>query len=929
MDNAKICLWKREIRRRLASLQLAPAREAAIVEELAQHLDDCYAELLSGGASETEACQQTLAELSGSDLLQRELRRVERQYNQEPIVLGINRRTNMIADLWQDLRYGVRMLRKQPSFTLIAMLTLALGIGANTALFSVVDAVLLRMLPVKAPEQLVLLSRNTGGTMTDNISFGMYERLRDHDRTLVGLLAYYPLRLTASIEGQPEPALRGQLVTGNYFDVLGVSAARGRTMTPDDDRTPGAHPVCVISDGYWQRRFGGDPNVIGKTIALSNHPFTIIGVTPPEFFGTEVGAAMDITVPLTMQEQVMPGIRTFVSGGGNPFRLLGRLQAGATMAQAQASLGLLYQQYMADEFQRISTRAKGKPADPKMLAERLQVASGSHGLSALRRQFSRSLFVLMGVVALVLLIACANVAGLMLARAVTRRQEMAVRLALGASRGRLMRQLLTESLLLAGLGGLFGLLLAWWGTRLLLPWLSQGEIPLHLSFKPDLRLLAFTAAAALLTTMLCGFAPAWLATRVELQAALKQETGQRGARLGFGQVFVVAQVALSLLLLVGAGLFVRSLQKLQQVDTGFARENVVVLKLEPVGSDRKWNVLAQLTTMYDELLRRVQALPGVQAASLIGYSPMSRREWLAMGGTPENMTTVSAPPSFDEEMEIHWTQIYPNSFAALGIPLVAGRDFNAQDNQQAPRVAIINESMARRFFGNQSPVGRSFNWGWSGSQLEIVGVAKDVKYRSFREQERPMFYTPFLQPGTSRGQMTLVVRTTGDAVSLAAMLQREARALDPAMPMFTAETLAAQVNASLAQERLMAMLSSVFGLLALLLACIGLYGVMSSAVTRRTNEIGIRMALGAQRGNVIRMVLRESMSLVMIGVLIGLGAALATTRMIASLLFGLTPTDPLTIGLATLLLLVIAALAGYLPARRASQVDPMAALRVE
>ncbi len=887
--------------------------------EIRSHLDEAIRDRIARGETPDEARADALREFGNVGLVKEVTREMWGWASLERF--------------WQDLRFGLRMLRKHPGFTFAAVLLLALGIGVNTALFSVVDAVLLKRLPVNAPEQLVLLSRNSSGKTIDNFSFGMYERLRDHDRTLTGLLAYYPLRLTASIAGQPEPALNGQLVTGNYYAVLGVNAARGRTLTPEDDRTPGAHPVCVISDGYWHRRFGRDPKVIGQNISLSNQPFTVIGVTPPEFFGTEVGAAMDITVPLTMQEQVIPGIRSFMRGGTR-FRLLGRLQTGATMAQAQASLGLLYQQYMADELQRISTSNKGKGPDPKMLAERLQVASGSQGLSALRRQFSQSLFVLMGVVALVLLIACANVAGLMLARAVSRRQEMAVRLALGAARWRLMRQLLTESLLLAGLGGLFGWLSAWWGTRLLLPWLSQGEIPLRLNLTPDLRLLVFTAVAALLTGVWFGFAPAWLATRVELHTALKQDVqaaGKHGGRLGFGQVFVVAQVALSLLLLVGAGLFVRSLQKLQQVDTGFARENVVVLKLEPVGSDGKWNVLPQLTSLYDELLRRTQAFPDVLAASLIGYSPMSRREWLTMGETPDTMATISLPeytPSSDEEMDVHFMQVYPNSFAALGVPLLAGRDFTPQDNdKQAPPVAIINESLARRFFGNQSPIGRRFSNRLGA--VEIIGVVKDVKYRSLREQERPMYYRPFQQPGTSRGQMTLVVRTTGDPLSLAAALQREARALDPAMPLFTAETLAAQLDASLAQERLVAALSSVFSLLALLLACIGLYGVLAYDVARRTHEIGIRMALGASSGRIVQLVLRETLWLMSIGVVIGLGTALAATRWVKSLLFGLEPHDPLTMGLAVLTLLVVAAVAGYLPARRAAKVDPLVALRHE
>jgi len=640
-------------------------------------------------------------------------------------------------EMFQDLRFGARMLLKNPGFTLVATLLLALGIGANTAIFSVVDAVLLRMLPVKEPERLVVLSRAGGRTQSDSFSYGNFEQFRDHDRTLSGVLAYYPLRLTVSVDGRPEPAINGQLVTGSYYPVLGVNTALGRTIAPEDDRAPGAHPVCVISDGYWRRRFGRDPAVVGKTIHLSGFPFTVIGVTPPEFFGLEVGASMDISVPAMMQEQVMPEIRTSATSGINRFRIMGRLRPGATMEQAQASLGLLYQQQMADRFERRST--KGKKTDPSTLEERLTVASGSKGLSALRRQFSQPLLIVMSVVALALLIACANVAGLMLARAVARRKEMAVRLALGAGRLRLVRQLLTESVLLAGLGGLFGLLFAWWCARLLPPLLSQGAIPIHLSFNPDLRVLSFTAAVAMLTGALFGLAPAFAATRVDLQSALKQDSqGMSGARLSFGRVFVIAQVALSLLLLVGAGLFVRSLQKLRQVDTGFARENALVLKLEPVGSDNKGRARPRLTALYDELVRRVEAMPGVQQASLVGYSPISRSEWVVMGQNPEFGSPICVEgyqPQSDEEMRIHWMQVYPNSFATLGIPLISGRDFGAQDSRDAPKVAVINESMARRFFGNESSVGRRFGIGVSehSGDIEIIGVVKDAKYKSLRE----------------------------------------------------------------------------------------------------------------------------------------------------------------------------------------------------
>jgi len=809
--------------------------------------------------------------------------------------------------LWQDLRYGVRMLMKAPDFTLIAVITLALGIGANTAIFSVIDAVLLKRLPVKDPEQLVLL--NHTGRYEDNESFmyGSYERFRDYDRTLSGLLAYHPLRLTVSVAGQPEAAVNGQLVSGNYYQVLGVSAALGRTLAPEDDRAPGAHPVCVISDGYWQRRFGRDPGIIGQTIQFSGFPFTVIGVTPPDFFGLEFGSPMDVSVPVAMREQVTVG---YIG-----FRVLGRLRPGATREQAQASLGLLYRQ--------------------QKLEGDLVVASGSRGLSDLRQRFSQPLFILMSVVALVLLIACANVAGLLLARAVARRKEMALRLALGAGRLRLVRQLLVESLLLASLGGLLGLLFAWWGTPLFLPLLSREGISVQLSFSLDLRLLGFTATVAVLTSVLFGLAPAFLATRVDLQSALKQHTSGmsgRAARFGFGQFFVIAQVALSLLLLVGAGLFVRSLQKLQQVETGFARDNVLVLKLEPLGGDKN-RFRPRLTAFYDELLRRVAALPGVVQVSLVGYSPISRIDWHKLSQDPEGtpIYVEGHTPRPDEGMRISWMQVYPNSFATLGLPLLVGRDFNSQDNHESPAVAVINESMARHFFGSANPVGRHFGFAFPARKdaIEIVGVVKDAKYRSLREPGRPLFYLPFAQAPTGRGQMTLIVRTAGAPAPVAAALWREARALDATMPMFEVGALAAQLDVALAGERLLARLSSVFGLLALALACIGLYGVLAYDVAQHTQEIGVRMALGAQRGDVLRLVVKQGISLALVGVGIGLLASFGLTRLVSGLLFGVSATDPLTFITIAMLLMFVAALACWIPARRATKVDPMIALRCE
>jgi predicted permease len=863
----------------------------------------------------------------------------------------------IMQTLWQDLRYGARMLRKQPGFTSIAVLTLALGIGANTAIFSVVDAVLLKMLPVKNPAQLVLFRHVVGSKTVTPFPYHTYQQFRDQNQVFSGVLAWHPVRLTVGMDRQSDSAVAGQLVSGNYYSVLGINAVRGRTITPDDDRAPGESPVCVLSYNYWQRRFAGDPAVVGKTIHLSGTPFTIVGVTPPEFFGLEVGRSLDISVPLMMQQQVMPGIESYVN---NPdfkdiFSVMGRLRPEVTRSQAQVGMQSLFQQISAD----IASRFSGpmKRFTQSWLAEqKLTLEPGGQGLSELRWQFSRSLLMLMLVAAVVLSVACANVAGLLLARAVARRKEIAIRLALGVRRWRLIRQLLTESILLSGLGGLLGLLFAVWGTSLLLPLLSQGEIPTQLDLSPDVRVLGFTVAVAMLTGVAFGLVPAFLATRVDMNATLKNEAptlgaGSRSAHLAFGKLFVVAQVALSLLLLIGAGLFVRSLQKLQQTDAGFARESVLVLKLEPVGSANK---TPQLAARYDELIGRVEALPGVQRASLVGYSPMSRREWLVMGQNPESSSQMAIEgyaPQPGEAITISGMQVYPNSFAVLGIPFVAGRDFSPQDNQvwmpsrvcQKPRAAqvgIINESMARRFFGKENPIGRRFGFAFpttfcaDGSaqggpgEIEIVGVVKDVKYTSLRNEGRAMFYLPFYQ-ASSRGQMTLVVRTASDPTSIAAAVRREARALDPAMPMFEVETLSAQVAASLREESLLATLSSAFGLLALLLSCLGLYGILSYAVAQRTREIGIRMALGAGRRDVLWLVLGDALRLVLFGVVLGLPAALAATRLIASQLFGISAADPLTMGTATLALLTVAAVASYVPALRATRVNPLAALRYE
>ncbi len=867
-----------------------------------------------------------------------------------------------LESILQDLRYALRILGRSPGFTAVVVLTLGLGIGANTAIFSLIDAVLLKMLPVRQPEQLALLRRDNNGEISNSFSYYTYKQILEKNQVFSDALAYYPLRMNVSINNSVEPAVSGQLVSGNYFSVLGVNAVLGRAIIPSDDRAPGESPVCVISNNYWRRRFAADPAVLGKTINISGSPFTIVGVTPAEFFGLEVGGSMDISVPLMMQQQVMPGIRSFIDGSNfkNIFTVMGRLRPDFTLEKARASLVLLYRHIVDERIARFSGRAK-EGTIQSWRGEKLVLESGSQGLSELRWKYSRPLMTLMTIVALTLAVACANVAGLLLARAVARRKEIAIRLALGVDRLRLIRQLLTESILLSGLGGILGLFIAYGGSRLLLPLFSQGELPAHLNLSPDLRVLGFTVAVAALTGTLFGLAPTLMAVHVDMNSALKNEVsglasdaGTRSASLTSGRIFVVFQVALSLLLLTGAGMFVRSLWNLQHVEAGFARGNVLTLKLEPVGSANKTQKLA---ASYEDLVRRAEAIPGVKQASLVGYSPMSRREWLVMGQNPDTSSQIviqSHTPSPGEEMNISYMQVFPNSFAALGVPFVAGRDFNTQDNQQwiprricpasarAPQVGIINESMARRFFGTENPIGRRFGFANPtgrcfvggpepdpAAQIEIVGVVKDVEYSSLRNEGRAMFYLPFYQANATEGQMTLIVRTAGDPRAIAAAVRRESRTLDPAMPTFEVETLASQVEASLLEERFIAMLSGGFGLLTLLLSCLGLYGILSYTVARRTNEIGIRMALGATRRDVLWLVLRDALRMVMIGVLIGIPAALAAARLVTSQLYHISAADPISLGAATLALVIVAVLAGYMPARRASLVDPLASLRYE
>jgi predicted permease len=933
--------WKPEIRRRLAGLQLEPAREAAIVEELAQHMADCYAELLSSGATEAEAERRTLAELSGSEILERELRRVERQVAvaPEPIVLGSNRRTNMLADLWQDLRFGVRMLLKQPAFTLIAVLSLALGIGANTAIFSLVDAVLLRNLPVRDPAALVQFKWAAGVRfrvrydgrhnreelpglrVATSFTHATFEQLGAQQQTLSDLFAFAPVeQLNVNVNGQADIAA-GQVVTGNYFSALGVTPLLGRTLAPSDDRAD-APAAAVLSHHYWRRRFGGDPSVIGKQININNVAFTVVGVTPPVFNGTQgSGQAPDVTIALAQEPLVRGDTSALRSQALWWLLVMGRMKPGVSREQVQAELAAVFQQRALAE--RNTPPTSGQAATPAPAEmPRLLIAPGRQGDTDWGRLYARPLYLLAAAAGLVLLIACANVATLLLARATARQKEIAVRLALGAGRGRLLRQLLTESWLLALAGGLLGVLLASWGRDLLLKLRFPGQELPGLQTGVDWRVLGFTLAAALLTGLLFGLAPAWQATRVNLTPALK-DTGRGSglhSRSRLSRMLVVAQVALSLLLLVGAGLFIRTLRNLQQVETGFAAQNLLLFRVDPRLSGHQGE---QINALYQRLFARLEAVPGVQAVTFSRHPLLSG----SRGIRPFFVARQNSAPA--DPLGAHVHIVRANFLETMNVPVQLGRGLREQDDARAPKAAVINQTLARRLFPDQNPIGQRFGFSAeTASQIEIVGVARDAKYDSLRDDAPPTVYVPWLQESRV-GQMNFEVRAAGDPTVMLSAIRQAVREVDGNLPLFDVKTQVEQAAEAMAQERLFAALLSFFGLLALVLAALGLYGVIAHSVAQRTPEIGIRVALGAQSRDVLRLVIGQGMRLVAPGVLLGLASAYGATRWIASFLYGVPAVDWPTYSLIAALLMAVALLACWIPARRATKVDPLVALRSE
>ena len=827
----------------------------------------------------------------------------------------------------QDLRYAFRTLRKAPLFTTVAVLSLAFGIGANTAIFTLVNQLILQMLPVRDPEQLVMLAgrgQHYGSNNGPNvISYPMYQDIRDKNEVFQGMFCRYATGFSLNYEGRTE-LIQGELVSGNYFPVLGVGAALGRVFTAQDDLMQGGHPIAVLSYGYWKSRFAADPGVIGKKIVLNGYPLTIVGVSREGFDGVEPGYAPQIRIPMMMKAQVTDRFYTLNNRRGRFAQVFGRLKPGITLDHAKASLQPLFHQILQREVQEKEFAKTSENTRQQFLRMWMDVLPGSKGRSSLRQQFANPLLALMVIVALVLLIACSNVANLLIARATARQKEIAVRLALGAGRRRLILQLLQESLLLSLIGGVLGIGLAIVIDKALIGFLPQGVTPLTLTAMPDVRVLAFTLGISLLTGVIFGLAPAIQSTRPQISGTLKDQAGAvvGGASVGLRKALVVAQVSLSLLLLIAAGLFIQSLKNLQGVNPGFETRNLLSFALNPTLNGYKPDRSLQF---YKQLHERLGRIPGVSSVTLAIMPLLDDNEW------DSTISVEGYSAKEGEWVDPHMQFISPGYFQTLQTPVIMGRDINDRDDKGAPPVALVNERFAKRYFADRNPVGLHVGMGGNPgtkTDIEIVGVVKDTKYESMREEVPYELYRPYRQVEFVQG-MTVYARAQGDPKHIFVAMRRAVNELDSNVPIYRMRTMEQQLDKSLMSERLLASLSSVFGILATLLAALGLYGVMAYMVARRTREIGIRMALGASRGSVVWLVMREVLLLSAMGVAIGGAGAYAATRLVQKQLFGIMPTDTVTMALAAIGIASVALLSGYLPARRATGIDPMRALRWE
>jgi predicted permease len=910
-----------DLRVRLRTLFRRTAVTQEIDQELQFHIEQQMEKYLRAGLTSEQARRCIRLEFGGLTQMKEDCREA--------------RGVSFVEHIGQDLRYAMRMFGRIPGFTLVVVMTLALGIGANTAVFSLINAVLLKMLPVKDPEQLVKFSKvQPVNGPNDYFSYPEIERFQRELQAFSAVFAFANLGgVNVEAKGHGEIAI-GQVVSGNYFSTLGVSAILGRTIAPADDQLAGGSSVAVISYKYWRERLAGDPAVVGTKIVVNNYPFTIIGVTPPEFFGLQPGQPIDICVPLKMiaplrPEYAMAGtpyyVLTFPSRPA--FLIMGRLQPGVTATTAAARMEPSFRGAMNDEAMGLAGTVMDSPLNRKNHQQaRLQLTAGGQGLAALRERFSKPLWILMAAVGLLLLIACANVATLLLARAQFRQHEMAARLVLGARRLRLMQQLITESVVLALAGGVLGIVLAFWASGSLMALMRHMGTPIVLSVRPDLRVLGFTLAISVFTAILFGLIPAWRLVRTDMPSGLVpniQGAGKSAGRSHTTKALIALQVAASLVLMVGAGLLVRSLQNLKNFYPGFRTDHVLVFD---VNARLLGYTVAQTNALYRRLVHQIDALPGVRRTSFSIDPPFSG----AFEGTLP-MIEGYQPASGSAPLVTGLNALGPHYFETLETPVLLGRDFTGKDDANAPKVAIINKRMAHDIFGDTSPIGRRLSiptFAGDKSWYAIVGVVADAKSEDLREAVRPMIYVPTEQTVVPAG-VTFEVRTARDASAEAPRVLRAVAQVDGRLSLSGMKTLNDQMDDSLVQERLVSSLAGLFGILAVLLASVGLYGVMAYTVSRRTNEIGIRMALGSGRIQIAGLVLREALLMVLAGLVLGLPTAMATARLLRSQLHGLGPYDPVTMLFAAGVMTGVAVLACYPPATRAMQIDPMAALRYE
>jgi predicted permease len=821
-----------------------------------------------------------------------------------------------------DVRYALRMLAKNPGFACVVVFTLALGIGANAAIFSLMDRVLLQSLPVANPEQLVVLSAydpKDGPDIDSSFSYAMYQDLRDKNEVFSGVIVRGGSQMNVSYGDRTE-RVRGELVSGNFFDVLGVRPWAGRLFTQDDDRTPGAHPVAVLSYAYWESRFEKDPNLIGKTILVNEYPLTVIGVTPPGFYGVSLSSNPDVRVPMMMTPVFNPRPQTRLQSRRLQWlSIMARRKPEVSQQQAQASLDVLYRQIRESEAQQLPASVSAFDRE-QFLAQRIALLPGDQGLRNMQVELKASLLLLFGATCAVLLILCANLANLMMARATVRAQEIAVRLALGAGRSRLLRQWLTEGVVLAVLGGAVGVLAALWIKAGLMAFIPP-DFRTNLNGSFDWRLYLFIFGVAILLGVAFSLAPAIQAARHVFAPGLRLESRSftsAGRLVSLRSALILVQVALSLPLLVSAALLLKTLQNLRAVDTGFGKDNVLLASINP---SLNGYTPERSANFFNELLLRTRAVPGVKFASLGSDSPLS-------GGWDMNGIVVEGyTPREGERTASDVTYVSTDYFKTLAIPLAAGRDFSESDREGSPKVTIVNERLAQYFFGTTNVLGKKIGLG-KIPDMTIVGVVKDAQYINLRENVRRHFYIPTTQEKVLLN-LTLHVKTETDPEVVAESLRAELKALDPHLPLYNVKTLSKEIDESLVQERMVTWLSSAFGLLAMLLTALGIYGVLTFSVARRTREIGIRVALGAQRRDVFKLIMIRGVVLIGVGVLIGVAASIAFSRVLASLLFGVTPNNVTTLVIVSVGLIIVALIACWIPARRATQVDPLVALRYE